>query len=101
MLRLTTLGVRVTTLDTRTVKPQPKQTDPHYLSPQHRRWRADVLRRAGYRCEKCGADGKLYADHIVELKDGGAPLDPANGRALCHSCHQRKTAEARAERLMG
>ena len=40
MPRLNTLGARVTTLDTRTVKPQPKQADPHYLSPQHRAWRA-------------------------------------------------------------
>ena len=51
MPRLNTLGARVTTLDTRTVKPQPKQTDPHYLSPQHRAWRQTVCDRAGWRCE--------------------------------------------------
>ena len=32
MPHLNTLGARVATLDTRTVKPQPKQTDPHYLT---------------------------------------------------------------------
>ena len=33
MPRLNTLSFSVTTLDTRTVKPPPKQVDPHYLSP--------------------------------------------------------------------
>jgi len=31
-------------------------------------------------------------DHIVELKDGGAELDPENCQALCVRCHQLKTA---------
>ena len=51
MPHLNTLGARVATLDTRTVKPQPKQTDPHYLSPEHRVWRQTVCGRAGWRCE--------------------------------------------------
>ena len=54
---LNTLGARLKTLDTRTVKPQPKQTDPHYLSPEHRAWRQAVCDRAGWRCEwidECG-----------------------------------------------
>ncbi|XPS83916.1 HNH endonuclease domain protein [Desulfosarcina variabilis str. Montpellier] len=38
-------------------------------------------------------------DHIVELKDGGAPLSEDNVQSLCRSCHQRKTArEARLRR---
>lgn len=41
----------------------------------------------------------MFADHVVEVKDGGAKLDPANGQCLCGSCHTRKTAAARKRRL--
>jgi hypothetical protein len=79
MPRLNTLGARVTTLDTRTVKPQPKQTDPHYLSPQHRAWRKVVCDRAGWRCEwidergqrcaKAAPRHRMFADHKKERQD--------------------------------
>jgi 5-methylcytosine-specific restriction enzyme A len=45
----------------------------------------DLIATRGRRCEepRCdapnvGADQKLYGDHVNELRDGGAPLDPAN-----------------------
>jgi nitrite reductase/ring-hydroxylating ferredoxin subunit len=41
----------------------------------------------------------MFADHIVEVKDGGAKFDLANGQCLCGSCHTRKTAAARAQRM--
>ena len=91
----------VGTLDTRIAKPPPKTVDPFYLTPEYRRWRALVVARAGYKCQDCGNPGylfRLYADHIVEIKDGGAPLDPANGRCRCASCHTTKTNTARAAR---
>ena len=79
MPHLNTLGARVTTLDTRTVKPQPKQTDPHYLSPQHRAWRQTVCDRAGWRCEwidergqrcaKAAPQHRMFADHKMERQD--------------------------------
>jgi hypothetical protein len=48
----------------------------------------------------CGAVGvRLCADHIVELKDGGAALDVANGQCLCVPCNTRKGIAARAKRL--
>lgn len=96
-----TIGQRVASAARSRVAPQPKTVDPHYLTPEHAAWRAAVLRRAGYRCEglACGAKGvKLYADHVVELRDGGSKTDPANGQALCARCHARKTARARAQR---
>lgn len=94
---------RLGTLDTRIARPAPKQADPHYHTPEHQRWRAEVIRRAGGMCQApgCGRTGiRLFADHVVELQDGGSPTDPANGQALCGSCHTAKTARARAARMV-
>lgn len=75
-------------------------TDGFYQSPEHRAWRAAVLKKDRFVCQGEGPhNGPLHADHIVERSDGGAEFDPANGRALCQACHNRKTAAARAERL--
>ena len=64
------------------------------------RWRAlsEQVRNGG-ECAVCGVKPPqvpvLYADHIVELIDGGAPFDPANVQALCPKHHGIKTkAEA-------
>ena len=71
----------------------------HYQSSEHQRWTAAVKRRDGYACQKCGArDTRLIADHIIEIVDGGAPLDVSNGMTLCIACHNRKTAAKRADR---
>jgi 5-methylcytosine-specific restriction protein A len=100
MGRLTTLGLRLTPLDTRRVKPAPKAVAPFYTTPQYRVWREEVIRRAQGRCQECRREAsRLFADHIVEVKDGGAPYDLANGVGLCGSCHTRKTARVRVERL--
>jgi hypothetical protein len=89
-----------------TATPEKKQVDPYYLSPEHQRWRQEVLLRARRRCEaincktaKRGAGGRLFADHIVEIKDGGSRLDVTNGQALCPRCHTLKTVAARAARM--
>lgn len=93
-----------------TVQPLPKQVDPHYLTEEHKAWREQVLRNAGYRCEwvddgkrcsKAAPASRMFADHIVERRDGGDALDPANGQCLCGAHHTRKTAAARAERHKG
>jgi len=100
------VGVR----DFRVLKPEPKAADPVYLTPEYRRWRETVIARAGRRCEgadertgrrceKAEPQHRMFADHVVEVRDGGALFDPANGRCLCGSHHTRKTAAARAERL--
>ena len=77
---------------------QPKVADDWYATPEHREWRRAVIARSGGVCQKCGRGGRLFADHIVEIADGGARLDLANGQALCGSCHTTKTAAARAAR---
>ena len=73
-----------------------------YGTPLHRAWSAEVIRRSGGMCQDplCAnpcAGGRLFADHVVELRDGGG-FDISNGVARCGSCHSRKTAAERARR---
>jgi hypothetical protein len=84
-----------------------KQADAYYLTPQHRAWCRYIVMRAGRRCEaidgglrctKAWPQHRLFADHVVELQDGGAPLDPNNGQCLCSSHHNIKTMRERAKR---
>lgn len=97
--------MKVPTSDFRRVKPPPKVAEPIYHTAEYAAWRAEVIRRANGRCQDptCRSrhwpGQRLFADHVVELRDGGAPFDPANGMALCGSAHTRKTAEARARRM--
>lgn len=101
---------RVRTLDVRRVKVAEKKADPFYLSPE---WRALVEEliverfgsRANARCEdpQCRSPRRrgirVYGDHVQELRDGGAALDPGNVLFRCGACHTRKTARARAARI--
>jgi 5-methylcytosine-specific restriction protein A len=107
MSRLGSLPPLIGAFDTRRITPSPKRVDPELKSAQHRAWRDKVMRRAGNRCQwvendqrctKAAPDHRLFADHIVERKDGGAMLDPSNGQALCGGHHATKTAAARARR---
>jgi 5-methylcytosine-specific restriction protein A len=75
--RLSFMAPRLQTMDTRTSLPEPKRADPHYHTAEHRSWSTTVIRQAAGICQGsgCGRSGvRLFADHIVELKDGGAPL---------------------------
>ncbi|CAO4140422.1 hypothetical protein GPNCGGLF_LOCUS892 [Methylorubrum aminovorans] len=108
MPRLATLALRLGTLDTRTARPVQKVADPELLTPEHKAWREEVLKRAGWMCQAagCTAHGRrggvqLYADHIVERRDGGVPLSPTDEQALCAKHHSEKTARARAARIRG
>lgn len=104
MARVTMLRPRLAVIDTRTAKPGPKLRAAHYGTPEHVEWSRAVIRRSGGMCQGkgCGrTDTRLFADHIAELKDGGAALDLANGQALCGTCHGTKTAAARAARQQG
>jgi len=104
MGKLKMMKPRLATFDARRIKPAPKQKDAIYNDPRYLKWRTQVLHRAGGRCQgpECavpgGRTGKLYPDHITEIRDGGAEFDLANGWALCPPCHGRKTAAARAKR---
>lgn len=96
----------IATVDTHTTSPEPKRADPFYLAPQWRKLMAEIIRERGRICQDPNCDGKthspgmrVFGDHIVELRDGGAPYDKANVMLLCGAAHTRKTAEQRAKRL--
>jgi len=106
-IRLRTFQTGIATLDTRSAKPPPKTADPLYQSPEFRVWREIVIDRADRRCEqlignqrcaKAEPDHRMFADHIKEVRDGGARFDPDNGQCLCGSHHGAKTARERARR---
>lgn len=86
------------------VAPPVKLVDPFYESREWRALAGAVKRQRRYVCEACGFDGRaqpwrIHADHVVEIRDGGARLDPLNVQLLCHACHNGKTAKAKAQRL--
>lgn len=104
MARLGTLKPLLKAAEYRTVIPPAKRPDAELQTAEHRAWRKQVLDRAHWRCEDCGKQGgrggvTLYADHVVERRDGGALLDVNNGRCLCAACHGKKTMAERARRI--
>lgn len=98
-MALRLLKPTIRTVDLSIARPVPKVRDEHYGTTDHKRWAAEVVKRAGYACEDCGRRGvRLFADHVRAIKDGGARLDLSNGRARCGSCHSAKTARETRER---
>lgn len=106
MARLAMLKPRLATVSTAIAAPMPKVADSIYSTAEYREWREAIIARANGKCEdpECKAHHfpgqRLFADHIVELKDGGAPFDLSNGMARCGSSHSLKTAKMRAERML-
>lgn len=91
----------VATLDTRIAAPAPTEsTNGLYTSTAWRSLMAKLKADRGERCQECGRGRcRIFGDHIRELKDGGAPLDPDNVQMLCGACHTAKTIAARARRM--
>lgn len=91
----------------RRVPTLPKVADPIYHTPEYRIWREAVIAGADRRCQAV-EDGRrcwraepryrMFADHRIEVRDGGALHDVGNGQCLCGSHHTSKTAAARARR---
>jgi uncharacterized protein YfaQ (DUF2300 family) len=51
--------------------------------------------------QPCGRkEPRMFADHVVEIRDGGAPFDTANGQCLCGSHHTLKTNAERDKRTI-
>ena len=69
--------------------------------PSRRQWgkvRLNVFDRDGWACVKCGKAGRLEADHVTPLEDGGALYDLGNLQTLCRGCHFDKTRGERRGR---
>ena len=100
-MALPTLRPRIGMVDLRIAVLPPKVAEPFYSSAEWIALRDRVRREANGRCQAqgCGrTERRMYVDHIVELKDGGAPLDRSNVWLLCASHHTAKTASERARR---
>jgi 5-methylcytosine-specific restriction enzyme A len=98
--RIRTLAPLVQPLDLDTAKPPAKITEKLYSSTAWLGLMARLRKQRGNRCEHCNATKvRTIGDHIVELSDGGAALDPANVQLLCWSCHTIKTNAERAKRI--
>lgn len=73
----------------------PKETDPFYLSPRWRRFRAWYLGKHPT-CQQCEQEQRLtpavMVDHIIEIKDGGQQIAEENAQSLCWKCHGIKSA---------
>ncbi len=103
MGRLKLMGSRVAPLRTARAATPPKVADAFYQSPAWRSFSDEVKAERGRRCEQvgCGYRGpRLIADHIIEVKDGGALLDRRNILIRCMPCHNTKTAEAQRLRAI-
>ena len=71
--------------------------NPRTSTPQHRAWRAQVLRNAGYQCEIrdpgiCTGTATI-ADHIKATAFGGAHYEVTNGQAACQPCSRKKSSD--------
>lgn len=100
MARLKNLAPRVASLPSQ-LRPPPKIAESFYTSVAWRSLVASIKRQRGAQCEQCGSRRRIIGDHIVERRDGGGDLAPSNVMLLCFTCHQRKTAKARARRARG
>lgn len=71
-----------------------------YQSPEWKALKALRRRDPDYAVAKrrCQHGEWLVLDHVVEIKDGGAMLDPANTQWLTNSEHQAKTALRKRQR---
>ena len=103
--KLRTLGQKLKPSGAVKLRPSAKKVDSFYTSPEWRALMDSIIRARGRRCEDVEHDTatprtgvRIFGDHIVERRDGGAPLDPANVLLRCGSCHTRKTAEMRRHR---
>ncbi|MGE4044475.1 MAG: HNH endonuclease [Acetobacteraceae bacterium] len=105
-LRMRTLRHKLTPPRREKLAAPTKRAAPFYSSPEWVSLMREIKAERGDRCEdpehnpaRPRAGGRIFGDHIQELKDGGAPLDKANILLRCGSCHTRKTAAARGLRL--
>ncbi len=107
--RVPTMKPRIPTMRHQTAPVAPKRADPVYQTPEHAAWSSAVIDKAGGRCEwvengrrctKARPEHRMVADHKIEVKDGGALLDPKNGQCLCVQHNTLKGVLARQRRML-
>jgi 5-methylcytosine-specific restriction endonuclease McrA len=62
--------------------------------------RAQVLCRAGWRCQACGVRRRLDVHHVVKRAQGGSDFDLNQLVALCRWCHDQTDAPYERGRLV-
>jgi len=62
--------------------------------------RAQVLARAGWRCQACGVRRRLDVHHVVKRSQGGSDFDLDQLVALCRWCHDQTDAPYERGRLV-
>lgn len=78
----------------------PKVAMAFYSSPEWKALRSARMKDADYRAAKQRAGGgRVILDHVHEIKDGGAPLDPRNTQWLTMAEHATKTERAKGARV--
>ncbi len=82
---------QVSTYHRRLQKAQAAYRRPHIFSESTRQ---SLLKAANNRCQRCGSQDRLEADHTLPIAFDGTN-DKANGMILCSTCHLEKS---RAER---
>lgn len=95
------LQPRISTLNTSVVRTLPRKTESVYSTQMWRDARTQALKRARYTCSALGCSRnrcRLFVDHIIELRDGGAPYEQSNLQVLCGEHHTLKTNAVRAVR---
>ena len=87
-------------------RPIEREGNPLYTSPEWRSLVDKLIKKRGRICQGEKHKGnrdltgrRVFGDHVKELRDGGAPLDPDNVELLCGSCHTAKTNRVRAARM--
>lgn len=97
--RIKIAASRLLLVELRRVPPPQKTTDRFYSTPDWKNLMVKLIRERGRQCQVCKRTGcRVFGDHIDEISDGGALLDPANIILRCGSCHTSKTMKARKER---
>jgi 5-methylcytosine-specific restriction enzyme A len=104
MNTLRAFPAKVRTINTSKLRQTPKQKASSYYDPAWIALRARIVEQRSSVCQDVDHDparprrGRVIADHVIELKDGGALLDPRNVLLRCPICHGRKTMAERAAR---
>ena len=70
----------------------------HRTTTRHQRqqWANQILKRDNHVCQIQGPNcthTATEADHKHSVTEGGNELNPDNGQAACHNCHQTKTQQ--------